>query len=50
MITLTPGTLSIDVSSDRRFLYVHALECRDRGALVRSITKGFETKVIEVFK
>lgn len=50
MITLTPGTFSIDVSPDRRFLYVHALECRDRGELVRSIAKGFETKVIEAFE
>lgn len=50
LITLTPGTLSIDVSEDRRFLYVHALECRDRGELVRGIAKGFETKVIEVFE
>ena len=50
MITLTPGTLSIDVSPDRRFLYVHALECRDRGELVRSIAKGFETKVLEAFR
>jgi multicomponent Na+:H+ antiporter subunit E len=49
MITLTPGTFSIDVSADRRYLYVHALACRDRGALVRSIASGFEHKVIEVF-
>jgi multicomponent Na+:H+ antiporter subunit E len=50
MITLTPGTLSIDVSDDRRFLYVHALECRDRGELVQGIAEGFEARVIEVFE
>ena len=50
LISLTPGTLSIDVSEDRKVLYVHALECRDRGALVKSIADGFERQVIEVFE
>ena len=26
MITLTPGTLSVDVSADRKTLYVHAID------------------------
>ena len=50
LITLTPGTLSIDVSADRKLLYVHVLDCRDKGELVRSIAGGFERKVIEVFQ
>jgi multicomponent Na+:H+ antiporter subunit E len=50
LITLTPGTLSVEVSNDRALLYVHALECRDRGALVRQIAEGFERQVIEVFE
>ena len=50
MITLTPGTLSIDVSEDRKFLYVHVLDVHDREALVRSIADGFERKINEVFQ
>lgn len=50
LITLTPGTLSIDVSPDRRVLYVHAIVVRDREAFVRSIAEGFERRVAEVFK
>lgn len=50
LITLTPGTLSIDVSADRRTLLVHALECRDEGALVRSIADGFEKRVVEALR
>ncbi len=50
LITLTPGTLSVDVSADRKLLFVHALDCRDRGELIRSIAEGFEKKVIEVFQ
>ena len=50
LITLTPGTLSIDVSDDRKAIYVHVLSLRDREALVRDIAQGLETKVIEVFR
>ncbi|VAW22429.1 Na(+) H(+) antiporter subunit E [hydrothermal vent metagenome] len=50
LITLTPGTLSIDVSEDRKFLYVHALSVPDKKALVKEIAGGFEAKIIEVFK
>ncbi|MFD1746588.1 Na+/H+ antiporter subunit E [Rhizobium helianthi] len=50
MITLTPGTLSVDVSEDRRFLYVHALDCADPEAAKRDIATGFEAKIMEVFR
>jgi multicomponent Na+:H+ antiporter subunit E len=50
MITLTPGTLSVDVSDDRKLLYVHAISVRDRDALVRDIANGFERKIIEAFR
>ena len=29
LITLTPGSVSLDVSSDRRFLYFHAMYIDD---------------------
>jgi multicomponent Na+:H+ antiporter subunit E len=50
MITLTPGTLSVDVSDDRKVLYVHAISVSDRDALVRDIAGGFEKKIIEAFR
>lgn len=50
LITLTPGTLTIDVSSDRKLLYVHALDCRDPEALKQQIASGFERKIIEAFR
>ena len=49
MITLTPGTLSIDVSEDRSVLYVHALTMDDREALIADIANGFELRIKEVF-
>jgi multicomponent Na+:H+ antiporter subunit E len=50
LITLTPGTLSVDVSDDRKTLYVHALDCSDPEAIKRSIADGFERRILEAFR
>jgi multicomponent Na+:H+ antiporter subunit E len=50
LITLTPGTLSLDVSPDRRTLYVHAMATRSPDDLRREIQQGFERRVLEVFR
>ncbi len=49
LITLTPGTLSVDVSDDRRILYVHAVDLGDVEAARRDIADGFEQKIMEAF-
>lgn len=49
MITLTPGTLSVDVSPDRRFLFVHALDASDPEAAISDIREGFERRILEAF-
>ena len=48
MITLTPGTLSVDVSDDRKWLYVHAIDIESKEALIGSIASGFETSILRV--
>jgi len=50
LITLTPGTLTIDVSSDRRRLFIHVLTLDSRESLVAHIAAGFERKVSDVFR
>lgn len=50
LITLTPGTLSVDVSEDRGTLYIHVLEMHDRDETIASIRDGFEARIIEVFQ
>ena len=50
LITLTPGTLSVDVSADRRFLYIHAIHVTDRAAFIKEIAAGFEAKVAGAFR
>jgi multicomponent Na+:H+ antiporter subunit E len=50
LITLTPGTLSIDVSTDRRVLYVHAMYVYDVDQFRREIKDGFERRIQAVFE
>ncbi|AKD04598.1 Na+/H+ antiporter subunit E [Pontibacter korlensis] len=50
IIGLTPGTLSIDVSEDRKLLYVHTLYLKhnDIEQLKQHIKLGFEKKILEL--
>ncbi|EFO81726.1 cation antiporter [Oscillochloris trichoides DG-6] len=49
VITLTPGTVSLDISSDRRTLYIHAMNVQDPDALRAEIKGEFERRVMEIF-
>ncbi|SEP77758.1 multicomponent Na+:H+ antiporter subunit E [Devosia sp. YR412] len=49
LITLTPGTLSIDVSADRSVLYVHVLTASTSQNVIVEIANGFEARVRELF-
>lgn len=49
MITLTPGTLSVDVSEDKKYIYVHAIDASDPEAAKADIANGFEQKIREAF-
>ncbi len=50
LISLTPGTLSIEVSPDRKTLYVHAMDCSNIEATKNDIRTGFEKKIMEAFE
>ena len=50
LITLTPGTLSVDLSEDRKLLYVHALDCSDVEQTRQDIAQGFERRILEAFR
>jgi multicomponent Na+:H+ antiporter subunit E len=52
MISLTPGTLTIDVSDDRKVLYIHAmyLDPNDPQAVEREIKQGLEKRLLEAIR
>lgn len=47
-ITLTPGTLSVDISEDRKILYIHALHIEDAEVLEQSIRDSLEKYTKEI--
>lgn len=50
LISLTPGTLSLDVSDDRSVLYVHGMFVDDPDEFRHEIKAGFERRVLEVMR
>jgi multicomponent Na+:H+ antiporter subunit E len=50
LITMTPGTLSLDISPDRKTLYVHAMYIRDPDALRSDIKNNLERRVLELLR
>ncbi len=50
IITMTPGTLSCEVSEDRRWLLVHALHTEDPAAVVAEVKARYEAPLMEVFR
>ena len=50
LISLTPGTLSLDLSEDRRLLYIHVMFLDDIDQTRRQIKQGLEKRVLEVMR
>jgi multicomponent Na+:H+ antiporter subunit E len=48
MITLTPGTLTLDISADRRYLFVHTLNLDDPEDVKQEIQMAFEVYLREL--
>jgi multicomponent K+:H+ antiporter subunit E len=49
IITMTPGTLTADLSEDLRFLLVHAFDVDDEAALIARIKARYEKPLREIF-
>ena len=49
VVSLTPGTVSVEIERDRRVLLVHALHVEDAGAAVARIKARYEAPLKEVF-
>lgn len=49
LITVTPGTVSAELSDDRRYLLVHVLDLRDPEALIAEIKTRYETPLRQIF-
>jgi len=48
-VSLTPGTVSVELSDDRKWLYVHVLHLEDEQALINLIKHRYEAPLKEIF-
>lgn len=50
VISLTPGTLSLEVSKDRKILYIHAMYVLNPDDLRKEIKEGLEHRLLELLR
>lgn len=50
LISLTPGTLSLDVSDDKKVLYVHAMYIKDKEIFINNVKSGFERRLLDIMR
>ena len=48
MITLTPGTLTVNVGHDNKQLFIHCLDTNDIAGEIEGIKNSFEKAILEV--
>ncbi|GGE00496.1 hypothetical protein GCM10011529_03400 [Polymorphobacter glacialis] len=49
IISLTPGTVTIDIDMDSSILHLHALDVADPAALIAEIKSRYEMPLTEIF-
>jgi len=49
-ISLTPGTLIIAVSDDRKAIYIHVMYLEDRDKFVEEVKQGLEKRILEILR
>ncbi len=50
MMTLTPGTLSLDISTDRQILFIHTVYLDDPEQFRKELLEGYERRLKELFE
>ncbi|MGQ2984542.1 Na+/H+ antiporter subunit E [Flavobacterium sp.] len=50
VISLTPGTLILDISDDRKVLFIHVMYLKDREHFISEIRNGLEKKLLELLR
>ncbi|MFA9558821.1 Na+/H+ antiporter subunit E [Evansella sp. AB-rgal1] len=50
LISLTPGTLSMNFSEDGRTIFVHSIHVPDKNEAIKEIRNSFEKAIMEVTK
>ncbi|MBP3942354.1 Na+/H+ antiporter subunit E [Sphingobacteriaceae bacterium WQ 2009] len=50
IISMTPGTLILDVSEDKTTLYIHVMYLKDKDQFIAQMENGIEKKLLELLR
>jgi multicomponent Na+:H+ antiporter subunit E len=50
IISLTPGTLIMDVSDDKKVIYVHVMHLSDKDEFIKEVKQKFEKPLLELMR
>lgn len=50
IISLSPGILTLELSDDKKLLFVHSMFCDNKEALIRFIQKNFEQPLVGIIQ
>lgn len=50
LLSLTPGTLVIDVADDKKVMYVHVMHLEDKQKFVDEVKNNFERRLLEILR
>src|SRR5690554_6352931 len=50
IIALTPGTLVIDISKDKKYIYIHGMYLKDKEKFLKNMRERTEGKLLEILR
>ncbi len=50
IISMTPGTLILDISEDKKSLFIHVMYLKDKDKFITQMKNGFEKKLLEILR
>lgn len=50
VISLTPGTLILDISDDKKTLYIHVMYLKDKQSFIKQTKNGVEKRLLEILR
>lgn len=50
MVAMTPGTLVIDISKDKKYMYIHVMYLKDIARFKRNLKQRTEKKLLEIIR
>lgn len=48
IVALTPGTVVIDVSDDKKVMFIHVMHLKDKESFIKEIQTKFENKLLKI--